>query len=161
MAPARPRRQAAANGNGAAPRLPSHPGWSLPVLGRTTRKASDPETGEEVYACQATELLRAAPERIPPWDIKQYVQDVRSTNAGLLTVLRTLVVGAFNEYQDLSLKMLPRRLRIHGGKRYPFLDGALRRTPTDTSTCSRESWCGSRARRRSSRPWTRATATGA
>ena len=128
-----PAAEAAANGNGAAPpRLPNDPGWSLPVLTRAARKAPDPETSEEVYACQATELLRAAPERIPPWDIQQYVQDVRSTNAGLLTVLRTLVVGAFNEYQDLSVKMLPRRLRIHGGKRYPFLGGALRRTPTGT-----------------------------
>jgi hypothetical protein len=122
--------EAAANGNGAAPPRPANPGWSLPVLTRAARKA--PETGKEVYACQATELLRAAPERIPPWDIKQYVQDVRSANAGLLAVLRALVIGAFNEYQDLSVKVLPRRLHIHGGKRFPFLDGALRRTPTET-----------------------------
>jgi hypothetical protein len=127
-----PAAEAAANGNGAAPPRPANPSWSLPVLTRAARKAPDPDTGEEVYACQATELLRAAPERIPPWDIKQYVQDVRSTNAGLLTVLRTVAVGAFNEYQDLSVKLLPRRLRIHGGSRYPFLAGALRRTPTET-----------------------------
>ena len=121
----------AANGNGAGPAAAQVPG-SLPLLTQATRKAPDTETGEEVYACQATELLRAAPERIPPWDLDQYVQDVRSTNAGLLTVLRTVVVGAFNEYQDLSVKLLPRWLRIHEGKRFPFLDGTLRRTPTET-----------------------------
>ena len=113
-------------------RGPAIPACSLPLLAQATRKASDPETGEEVYACQATELLRAAPERIPPWDIGSTSQDVRSTNAGLLTVLRSVVVGAFNEYQDLSVKLLPRWLRIHGGKRFPFLDGTLRRTPTET-----------------------------
>jgi hypothetical protein len=127
-----PADEVAANGNGAAPPRPANPGWSLPVLTQAARKAPDPETGEERYACQATELLRAAPVRIPPWDVKQYVQDVRSANAGLLTVLRTLAVGAFNEWQDLSVKLLPRRLRIRGGMRYPFLAGSLRRTPTET-----------------------------
>jgi hypothetical protein len=90
------------------------------------------DPAEEVFACQATELLHAAPKQIPPWDIGQYVEDVRSGNAGLFSALRTVVVGAFNEYQDLSARFLPRRLRIHQGKRYPFLDGAQRRTPTET-----------------------------
>ena len=120
----------AANGNGAAPPR-AKPGYSLPLLTQAARKAPDSESGEEVYACQATELLRAAPARIPPWDLGQYVQDVGSTNAGLFTVLRSLAVGAFNEYQDLSVKLLPRWLRIHQGKRFPFLDGTQRRTPTE------------------------------
>jgi hypothetical protein len=120
---------AAANGNGAAPPRPK-PGYSLPLLTQATRKVVDGERGEEVYACQATELLRAAPARIAPWDVGQYVEDVRSANAGFLTVLRSVVIGAFNEYQDLSIRFLPRWLRIHQGKRFPFLDGAQRRTPT-------------------------------
>ena len=122
---------APANGNGAARPRP-RTGASLPLLSAATRKEPDPATGETRYACQATELLRAAPERIPPWDLKQYVDDVRSTNAGPLTVLRSVAVGAFNEYQDLSVKLLPRWLRIHQGKRFPFLDGTQRRTPTGT-----------------------------
>jgi hypothetical protein len=107
-------------------------GYSLPLLTQATRKAVDPPAGEELFACQATELLRAAPERIPPWSIGQYVLDVRSSNAGLFTVLRSVVVGAFNEYQDLSRRFLPGWLRIHSGKRFPFLDGSLDRTPTGT-----------------------------
>ena len=109
----RPRRRGRGQRERRRPAAARQPQLEPAVLTQATRKAPDTETGEEVYACQATELL-AAPERIPPWDIKQYVQDVRSTNAGL-TVLRTVVVGAFNEYQDLSVKLLPRWLRIHGG----------------------------------------------
>ena len=96
----------------------------------TTRKPADPAApGEEVYSCQATELLRAAPEWVPPWDLRQYVLDVRSGNARLLTVLRSVGVGAFNEYQDLSRRLLPRPLRIRGGMRFPFIRGTLRKTP--------------------------------
>ena len=47
-------------------------------------------------------------------------------------MLRSVVVGAFNEYQDLSRRFLPGWLRIHSGKRFPFLDGSLDRTPTGT-----------------------------
>jgi hypothetical protein len=109
------------------------PGTSLPLLMDATRKPGQGEAaGEEVFSCQATELLRAAPSRIPPWDLGQYVADVRSTNFGLYTVVRSVLVGAFNEYQDLSARFLPRWLRIHQGKRFPYLDGALRRTPTAT-----------------------------
>jgi hypothetical protein len=39
-----------------------------------------------------------------------------------------VLVGAFNEYQDLS-RHLPRWLRIRGGERYLFLRGSLTRTP--------------------------------
>jgi hypothetical protein len=80
------------------------------------------------FACQATELLRAAPTRIPPWDVRQYVEDVASGNAGLWRTVRSVLVGTFNEYQDLS-RHLPRRLRIRGGERYPFLRGSLNKTP--------------------------------
>jgi hypothetical protein len=120
------------NGSGAPLPPRPKPGYSLPLLTQATRKVVDGKPGEEVFTCQATELLRAAPVRIPPWDIKQYVQDVRSTNASLLTVLRSVAVGAFNEYQDLSVRLLPSWLWIHHGKRFPFLDGAQRRTPTAT-----------------------------
>jgi hypothetical protein len=122
----------AANGNSAAAPPRPRPGTSLPLLSVATHKEPDPATGEPRYACQATELLRAAPERIPPWALGQYVEDVRSANFGFFTVLRSVVVGAFNEYQEMSVKLLPRWLRIHQGKRFPFLDGTQTRTPTQT-----------------------------
>jgi hypothetical protein len=83
------------------------------------------------FACQATELSRAAPTFVPSWDVRQYVQDVTSGNAGLWQTVRAVVVGAFNEYQDLSRRLLPERPRIHGGERYPFLRGRLTTTPSE------------------------------
>jgi glycosyltransferase involved in cell wall biosynthesis len=106
---------------------------TLTTLTAATRRPADPSAaGEERYACQATELLRAAPERIPSWDVRQYVQDVRSGNAGALATIRTVAVGLFNEYQDASRRLLPRRLRIRDGHRYPFIEGRLQKTPEHT-----------------------------
>jgi hypothetical protein len=105
-------------------------GCTLTTLTAAARRPAD--SGEERYACQATELLRAAPERIPPWDLRQYVQDVRSGNTGALAMIRTLAVGAFNEYQEASRRFLPRWLRIRDGRRYPFIEGRLQKTPGQT-----------------------------
>jgi hypothetical protein len=110
---------------------PAAPGCTRATLLAATRKAgSTPE--EERFSCQATELLRAAPTPVPPWDAGQYVRDVRSGNASLLATIRALAVGVFNEYQDLSRRFLPRPLRIRGGRRLPFIDGRLERTPDGT-----------------------------
>jgi hypothetical protein len=109
------------------------PGASLlPLLLEATHKPAGADATEEAFSCQATELLRAAPARIPPWDIAQYVEDVRSGNVGFITMLRSVIIGFFNEYQDLSRKFLPKWLRIHDGARYPFIDGALQKTPSET-----------------------------
>jgi hypothetical protein len=94
-----------------------------------TRKDNGLAPGTEVYSCQATELVRASSGYIPSWDIRQYVRDVRSGNAGMLVATRSVCVGAFNRYQVLSRRFLPRRLRIRGGRRYPFIEGKLRKTP--------------------------------
>ena len=87
----------------------------------------------------------------PPWDVSQYVRDVRSGNAGLLATIRAVAIGVFNEYQDLSRRFLPRPLRIKDGSRLPFIEGDWRRPRTTRSTCSPVSSSGSRASRRSSR----------
>jgi hypothetical protein len=109
------------------------PGCTRLELIAATRKSSDATApGESVFSCQATELMRAAPEWIPPWDIKQYLLDVRSGNAGLLAMFRSVSVGAFNEYQDLSRRFLPKPLRIQGGRRFPFINGKLQKTPQET-----------------------------
>jgi hypothetical protein len=109
------------------------PRCTLAMLRAATRRSPDPAApGEERYACQATELMRAAPEHIPSWDGRQYVEDVRSGNAGGLATTRTVFIGLFNEYQDLSRRLLPRPLQIRDGRRYPFIEGTLRKTPTET-----------------------------
>jgi hypothetical protein len=113
-----------------APELAATTGCTLATLTAATRRPADPTAPEEErYACQATELLRAAPEWIPPWDARQYVRDVRSGNAGALAMIRTVAIGAFNEYQDASRRLVPRRLRIRDGHRYPFIEGCLEKTP--------------------------------
>jgi hypothetical protein len=109
------------------------PRCTLATLTAATRRPADPaEPSQERYACQATELLRAAPERIPSWDARQYLHDVRSGNAGALATIRTVCVGLFNQYQGLSRRLLPRPLRIRDGRRYPFIEGNLKKTPLET-----------------------------
>lgn len=100
------------------------------LLAATTKGGDAPE-GEETWACQATELPRAAPEFVPSWDLRQYVADVRSGNASASRAVRTVLVGAFNELQDLSRRLLPCWLRISGGRRFPVIEGRLRETPLE------------------------------
>jgi hypothetical protein len=86
--------------------------------------------GEELFSCQATELLRAAPERLPFRELGQYVQDVRSGNVGLFAVLRAFLAGLFNRLQSFSTRILPRRLWFREGLRWGFVKGSLTTTPT-------------------------------
>lgn len=89
------------------------------------------EDGEERFSCQATELLRAAPTCLPFKDFGQYVQDVRTGNAGVLATLRTVFAGLFNHFQYLSKKVLPKRLLIKGGLPWGFVQGRVTgRTPS-------------------------------
>jgi glycosyltransferase involved in cell wall biosynthesis len=117
-------------GDGEPEPTPRMPRCTLPMLSAATRKMADQvDPGDERYSCQATGLLRAAPERIPSWDGRQYVRDVRSGNAGATAMARTIAVGLFNEYQDASRRRLPAPLRLRSGRRYPFLEGRLDKTP--------------------------------
>lgn len=120
-------------GSDPEPGLPPEPGtprMSLPLLQITTRKDSAPD-GEERFRCQATELLRAAPECLPLRDLGQYVQDVRSGNVGVHAVLRAFFVGLFNRFQGYSTRILPRRLWFREGLRWGFVKGSGTRTPTE------------------------------
>jgi hypothetical protein len=94
-----------------------------------TRRAPAPD-GDERFSCQATELLRAAPEPLPLRDLGQYARDVRSGNVGILAVLRAFLVGVFNHLQAVSARVLPRPLRFRGGLRWGFVKGTLTKTPT-------------------------------
>lgn len=100
------------------------------LLAANTRRPPGPD-GEVRYRCQATELLRAAPERLPFRDLRQYVWDVRTGNAGVLATLRGILIGLFNRFQHLSTRVLPPWLRIKGGLRWGFVKGtATGPTPT-------------------------------
>ncbi|WP_327586242.1 hypothetical protein OHA25_03855 [Nonomuraea sp. NBC_00507] len=104
----------------------------LPILEVNTRREPGPE-GEERFRCQATELLRAAPERLPFRDLGQYVTDIRVGNAGVGSTLRTLFFGLFNRYQRLSRKF-PRWLRIKGGLAWGFVQPGPHTGPAPTGT---------------------------
>jgi hypothetical protein len=117
-------------GEPSGPAAEPPPRHMLVTLTAATRKGrGGASRDEELFSCQATELLRAAPRRVPPWDVSQYVLDVRSGNAGLVATLRAVAIGMFNEYQDLSRRFLPKPLRIRAGMRLPFVEGRLEKTP--------------------------------
>jgi hypothetical protein len=102
----------------------------LPLLEVNTRKATA-EDGEELWSCQATELLRAAPVCLPVKDVRQYVEDVRTGNAGVLATIRGFLIVLFNKYQGISKKLLPRKLWIKEGLRWGWVKGTVSgRTPT-------------------------------
>jgi hypothetical protein len=77
--------------------------------------------GATLYRCAATEVMRVS-SPLAPFEIGQYVADVRSGNYRLLYVLRGLLILVFNKFQALSRK-LPHRLRIADGLPYPFVRG--------------------------------------
>ena len=117
---------------------------------RWWRRPARPGAGppaEELFSCQATELLRAAPERVPSWDVSQYVLDVgRATPAcslrsapspsGCSTSTRTSAAGSCRGHCGSGAE--------HG---CPSSTGSWRRPRTARSTCNPGNWCGSGARK--------------
>jgi hypothetical protein len=102
----------------------------LLVLNSTKEPFDD---GETHWSCQATEMPRAAPEKLPLKQLGQYRQDVVSGNAGALAVLKAFLVRLFNRYQDQTNRFLPRFLLIRGGLHWGFLRGGVvsGRTPRE------------------------------
>jgi len=90
--------------------------------------------GNTLYMCQATEL-REFTSHLYWWDLRQYFRDIRSGNLrrgisdsksekvlevvlGILEVVRSLVIAAFNKLQE-----------FRSGVRYPHIEGLLDTTP--------------------------------
>jgi hypothetical protein len=122
-----------ATSNGAGSPLPGTSARLTVVDVYRRARKSGASNGEELFSCQATELLRAAPELLPFRDPGQYARDVRSGNVGVAAVLRALFVGLFNRFQDLSTRVLPRWLWIREGLRWGFVKGTLTKTPTGST----------------------------
>ena len=104
----------------------------LPLLTIASRRPPA-EDGSERYRCQATELLRAAPQVLPVKNLGQYVEDVRTGNVGPLWSARAFLVGVYNRLQDVSARRLPPGLRVRGGRHWGNLVGTATKTPTGTS----------------------------
>jgi hypothetical protein len=111
----------------------------LPLL-MTSSRRPPAEDGSERYACQATEILRAAPNVLPVRNLGQYVHDVRTGNANVRWSLRAFLVGVFNKLQDRSLSTLPPRLRFREGLRWRFLKGTATTTPTGSLDLQPGEW---------------------
>ncbi|NYD43068.1 hypothetical protein [Nocardioides panaciterrulae] len=105
----------------AQPRAASSPVATEETLHADTVAGAD-EDGATVYRCAATEVLRVT-RPLPPLEPAQYVADVRSGNFAAAYVLRGLLVLAFNQFQKLSRKLLPRQARIADGRPFPFFRG--------------------------------------
>jgi hypothetical protein len=103
----------------------------LPILEVNARREPGPD-GEPRYACQATEILRAAPDLVRLSDVSQYVKDVSTGNASPPFVARSVFVSLFNRFQSFSRRRLPERLRIRRGLRWGFLEGGSG-NPTPTA----------------------------
>jgi hypothetical protein len=119
---------ATADGAGAPAPSPAPPRLTVADLHARSRKPAC--NGEELFSCQATELLRAAPEALPFRQLGQYAWDVRSGNVGVLAVLCAFLAGLFNRLQSAGTRVLPRRLWFRGGLRWGFVTGSLTKTPT-------------------------------
>jgi hypothetical protein len=92
------------------------------------------DKGQTLYSCQATEVLRATEGPLKWWEPTQYLEDVKSGNSTAPRVVRALLVGAFNRFQEASKRFLPSFLRIAGGKRYPFIKGSAPHGETPEET---------------------------
>lgn len=92
------------------------------------------EAGETLFSCQATELLRATRGLLPWWEPNQYVQDITSGNSTVPRVIRALLVGLFNRFQQANARFLPRFCLIRGCKRYPFIEGKVTNGTTPSAS---------------------------
>lgn len=101
------------------------------LLAATRADGGRASPGNETFSCQATELMRAAPVRLPWWDPRQYLRDVRVGNARIGAMIRFLIIMLFNKFQGANRRFLPRLPLIRGGTNYPFIDGELTRTPKE------------------------------
>ncbi len=94
---------------------------------RRAPESSGPQ--EEIFVCQATELRRATSE-LAWWDIRQYINDVRSGNVGLGDLVRALLFWLFTKALRVGacralLFSYNSLQRIRGGCLYPFYEGKL------------------------------------
>lgn len=104
-------------------------GSSRSDLDRATHQPGSPLSGpEERWSCQNTQL-RQAGTRIPHWDLRHFVRDVRNGTVSARTVLRYLAPFLIDTYQGISRHKLPPWLRIRGGAAFPAVHGRLTKTP--------------------------------
>jgi hypothetical protein len=108
---------------------------TVEMLLQSTRRGTDPSSGEALYVCQATQL-REFTSDLPWWNFWQYVRDIQSGNLrrgvgdskservletllSFLEVVRSMLIETFNKFQSARKGVL-----------YPHIEGSLVTTPT-------------------------------
>lgn len=92
----------------------------------------DPTIADPTYVCQTTSLFEAT-SLLHWWDIRQYVQDVRSGNHSLLHMLRIIAFAGYRKLISLGVgyRLLIGVFNIVTGKPFPSDRGKI---PLGTST---------------------------
>lgn len=99
------------------------------VLKEATHQPGSPLSGpDELWSCQNTQL-RQASKRIPAWDLRHFVLDVRNGTVSVGTVLRYLLPYLVEKFQGASRAKLPRWMLIARGEVIPAVHGWLTSTP--------------------------------
>jgi hypothetical protein len=101
----------------------------VPAWLAATTHGSGHTDDDPVWSCQATRMLQAT-SFVSPRQPALWLKDVRSGNAPAHVALASFAVLAFNKWQRFSGR-LPRRLRINGGRSWPWYvpSGERRRHP--------------------------------
>lgn len=99
-------------------------GCSVGDLINATRVTTiESKEGEEIYSCQATELLKAT-SPLAWWDIRQYRREFESGNVGIKEMARVISIGLLNYI--VSKRGFGRIFYlITGHRRYPFMNTRL------------------------------------
>jgi hypothetical protein len=90
--------------------------------------------GEPLYRCQATELLHATAP-MSPWNVRQYVRDVRSGNVGTWPLLKSLAWSLFRWMTEhvrgfkVQIWLFNKIQRLRGGSPFRMLAGDRTKTP--------------------------------
>lgn len=104
-------------------------GASRADLERATHQPGSPVGGpDELWSCQHTQV-REATRRIPAWDVRHFVRDIRNGTVTAPTVLRYLVPYLVEKFQGVSRAKLPKWLLIAGGEVIPPVRGRRNKTP--------------------------------
>jgi hypothetical protein len=92
------------------------------------------QNGTPLYRCQATEMLNAT-EPMSPWDLRQYVRDVRSGNVRAWALLKSIAWSAFRWMTEhvrgfkLQVWLFNQIQRLRGGSPFRMLAGERTTTP--------------------------------
>jgi hypothetical protein len=94
------------------------------------------QNGTPLYRCQATEMLKAT-EPMSPWDLRQYVRDVRSGNVRAWLLFKSLAWSVFRWMTEhvrgfkAQIWLFNKIQKLRGGSPFRMLAGDRKVTPKE------------------------------